>query len=153
MSDEGVLVRPVESGDHDQWAALYRGYREFYELEPSEAVVERAWSWLHDPLVDLRGFVAVRGDRLLGLAHHQRFLDPSSGTTGIYLDDLFTDPAERGAGIGRALLLQLAALARSEGASVVRWITDVNNARARRLYDSVAAATPWVTYDLSPTAE
>jgi hypothetical protein len=36
---------------------------------------------------------------------------------------------------------------------VVRWITDVNNARARRLYDSVAAATPWVTYDLSPTAE
>jgi NADPH-dependent ferric siderophore reductase len=36
----------------------------------------------------------------------------------------------------------------SEGASVVRWITDESNAAARRLYDSMATATPWVTYDI-----
>jgi len=32
----------------------------------------------------------------------------------------------------------------------VRWITAGDNATARRLYDAVATATPWVTYDMGP---
>lgn len=147
-----LLIRPVEAGDHDRWAVLYRGYREFYELTPSDDVVERVWGWLHDPAAELGAFVAERDGRLVGLAHWRRFLRPSSGSVGIYLDDLFTDPDARGAGVGRALLVRLAALARDEGASVVRWITDTDNARSRRLYDSVARATPWVTYDLAPAS-
>ena len=148
MSD--VVIRPVEQRDREQWARLFRGYREFYELEPSDEVVERVWGWLHDPSAELGAFVAERGDRLVGLAHHRRFLRPSAGSIGVYLDDLFTDPDERGGGVGRALVLRMADLAAQEGASVVRWITAKDNARARRLYDSVAAATPWVTYDLGP---
>ena len=151
MSD--LVIRSVGQQDHEQWARLFRGYREFYELEPSDEVVERVWGWLHDPDAEVFAFVAERDGRLVGLAHYRRFLRPSAGATGVYLDDLFTDPGVRGGGVGRALVLRIADLAAEEGASVVRWITAEDNARARRLYDSVATATHWVTYDLRPGGE
>ena len=75
---------------------------------------------------------------------------PSTASMGLYLDDLFTAPAARGAGVARVLLNRAAEVAAAEGASVVRWITAADNAAARRVYDRVAAATPWVTYDMKP---
>jgi GNAT superfamily N-acetyltransferase len=101
----------------------------------------------------LRGLVVEADDgALIALANLRTFARPSSATVGLYLDDLFTDPAARGTGAGKALLLRAAGIADEEGASVVRWITAADNATARRLYDSVAAETPWVTYDLAPLA-
>src|SRR5947209_8213650 len=121
MSD--LVIRPVEQQDHEQWARLFRGYREFYELQPSDEVVERVWGWLHDPAAEVFAFVAERDGGLVGLAHYRRFLRPSAGATGIYLDDLFTVERVRGGGVGRALVQRIADLAAEEGASVVRWIT------------------------------
>jgi GNAT superfamily N-acetyltransferase len=146
-----VLVRAIESADREQWAALFRGYREFYELAPDETVVERVWAWLMDDAHEVNAFVALSGGALVGIAHYRRFARPSSGTIGLSLDDLFAAPSVRGRGVGSALIGRLQALAVSEGRSVVRWITADTNATARRLYDAVATATPWVTYDLKPS--
>lgn len=145
-----MRVRALSAGDEQQWSALYEGYREFYRLAPDDAVVARVWTWLLDPDHEVDGFVVEHDDALVGLAHYRRFARPSSGTVGLYLDDLFVQPDSRGSGAGRLLLRALSTLAGSEGASVVRWITADTNAVARRLYDEVATATPWVTYDLAP---
>ncbi|TFD59769.1 GNAT family N-acetyltransferase [Cryobacterium suzukii] len=110
----------------------------------------RVWTWINDDSNEVNAFVATSGDRLVGLAHYRRFSRPSTGSVGIYLDDLFTDSTARGAGVGRALLSELSALAEREGRSVVRWITAEDNAPARRLYDLTATSTKWVTYDLAP---
>jgi GNAT superfamily N-acetyltransferase len=100
------------------------------------------------------GLVATESDdTLLGLANFRRFSCPSTATLGLYLDDLLTSPASRGTGVATALLREAAAVASREGASVVRWITSTDNAPAGRTYDGVAAATPWVTYDMAPTLE
>lgn len=143
-------VRPVAPADQPQWTVLYEGYREFYRLDPDPAVVARVWSWLLDDDHEVDGLVAEEAGTLLGLAHHRRFARPSSGTSGLYLDDLFVQPGRRGAGTGRALIAAVSSIAEQEGRSVVRWITADSNAVARRLYDAVATATPWVTYDLVP---
>ena len=141
-------VRPVEAADLDQWRDLYSAYREFYALTPDSAVVDRVWSWIGDDAHETRGLVAVDADGILGgLANYRRFARPSSGTTGMWLDDLFTRPDLRGAGVGRALIDAVAQIADDENLSVVRWITNENNTTARRLYDSLATATKWVTYD------
>ena len=50
-------------------------------------------------------------------------------------------------GIGRSLIMGVAAKAQERGWPVVRWITAGSNARARQLYDKLASATDWVTYD------
>ena len=115
------------------------------------ANLDRLWSQLlsgDDPLaclvaVDPQGTVA-------GLAHVRPFARPLDGSEGLYLDDLFVDPAARGTGIGSAILAHLGAWAAEAGYSVVRWITADDNASARALYDRVAVATHWVTYDMAP---
>jgi ribosomal protein S18 acetylase RimI-like enzyme len=66
----------------------------------------------------------------------------------LFLDDLFTEASVRGRGVGRALILRLAEIARGRGAAKVRWVTAHDNHTAQRLYDDVATRTDWVTYDL-----
>jgi len=141
-------VRAVQPADEAQWRDLFSAYREFYALEPSTAVVERVWGWIADAAHETDALVAVDDEGTLGgLAHYRRFARPSSGTTGLWLDDLFTRPDLRGAGIGRILIDAVGGIAEAESLSVVRWITNENNATARRLYDTLATATKWVTYD------
>ncbi|MBF4551865.1 GNAT family N-acetyltransferase [Pseudoclavibacter sp. VKM Ac-2888] len=142
-------VRPVTASDEQEWRELYRGYRAFYGVPADEAKIDTVWSWLSDEAHESHGFVAVDAEgQLGGIAHVRRFARPLSATTGLYLDDLFTSPAVRGGGAGRALLLHLGEYAEDAGLSVVRWITAADNSTARRLYDSVAKQTAWVTYDI-----
>lgn len=143
-----VLVRPISADDRDRWAVLFEAYREFYELAADSNVVDRVWSWIVDPTHEVNAQVAVHGDELVGIAHYRSFARPSAGTTGLYLDDLFTAPEARGRGVGRALISSLSELAAAEGHSVLRWITAESNATARALYDRVATQTEWVTYDV-----
>jgi GNAT superfamily N-acetyltransferase len=144
-------IRLVIPADHDAWALLYRGYRDFYELEHDDATVETAWTWVSQQLHSMRSLVAVDSAGALGaLANVRTFADPSGATLDLFLDDLFTAPDLRGQGLGALMLDAVARLATEDGATVVRWITAADNARARSLYDAKAELTPWVTYDMKP---
>ncbi|MFJ4296894.1 GNAT family N-acetyltransferase [Curtobacterium sp. NPDC089689] len=145
-------VRQVATGD--QWSVLYAGYRSFYALPEDSGVVATTWEWVSAGAHGLVGLVATDPDgTLLGLANLRRFARPSTAGFGLYLDDLFTSPDARGQGVATALLRQAGKLASEEGANVVRWITATDNRAARRVYDEVASATPWVTYDMAPAQQ
>ncbi|WP_025778649.1 GNAT family N-acetyltransferase [Brevibacterium sp. VCM10] len=143
-------IRPAAPADETRWKELFRAYREFYRLEPSEEVVSRVWGWIIDPDHECQGLVAEAAGTIIGIADYRRFSRPSTGSVGIWLDDLFTDPEARGRGAGRALIAHLQSLAGAEGCSVVRWITADDNTQAQVLYDDVAAKTNWLTYDAKP---
>ncbi|WP_066519855.1 GNAT family N-acetyltransferase [Curtobacterium ammoniigenes] len=144
-------VRAIEDRDAADWAALYTGYRTFYKQPEDAAAVEKTWQWVRAGRHGLVGLVAVdERDKPIALANLRWFARPSTATMGLYLDDLFTAPDARGRGAARALLERASELARDGGANVVRWITAADNEAARHLYDTVATATPWVTYDKRP---
>ncbi|MBC7723964.1 MAG: GNAT family N-acetyltransferase [Burkholderiaceae bacterium] len=147
-------VRPLETTDREVWSALYRGYRRFYEMPDDDAVLETTWEWVTTGAHGLSCIVAVDpAGKVAGLAHLRVFADPSEARLGLFLDDLFVDPAFRGNGVGRLLLQRTAQIAADRGANVVRWITaSEDNAVARALYDSMGTATPWTTYDMEPAA-
>lgn len=145
-----VRVRPVAPADEPAWRRLFAAYREFYGLADDDAVLDRVWAWLLDDHVVVEGLVAELDGELVGLAHHRAFHRPSTGTVGTWLDDLFVHPSVRGSGAGRALVDRLTEDAAERGRSVVRWITADDNHAARALYDSMADATRWVTYDRRP---
>lgn len=151
MTTTTFRIRPVQLGDRAGWDVLYQGYAAFYRVDQTVEMRDRVWGWLHDPAHSTEGLVAEASDaRLIGLAHFRPFARPLSATTGGFLDDLFVAPEARGSGAAEALLAELKAIAGQRGWSVVRWITAEDNARARALYDRVAAKTGWVTYDLKP---
>lgn len=147
-----ITVRDVHVDDADGWARLYVGYRAFYRLPDDPQAVATTWGWVSAGDHGMFGLVAVdAADQPIALANLRWFARPSSATIGLYLDDLFTAPEARGQGAGAALLAEAAARAGARGASVVRWITAADNARARSVYDAHATATPWVTYDMTPS--
>lgn len=65
-----------------------------------------------------------------------------------YLEDLFVEPAARGAGVGRALLDQLVALGRDRRWTSIYWHTRAGNAQARKLYDRYTQADNFARYRL-----
>ena len=153
MSNAGTVwsIRNVEQADATAWAGLYAGYREFYSLPADSTVVATTWRWVLGGEHGMQSLVAVHEDGTIGaLANLRTFARPSSGTIGLYLDDLFTSPRHRGNGLASLLLDRTAALGGELGASVVRWITAEDNATARSVYDAKATATSWITYDMRP---
>ncbi|MFF2954176.1 GNAT family N-acetyltransferase [Kitasatospora sp. NPDC057965] len=147
MTTNAPTVRPLAAADEARWRVLFRQYRAFYRLEESEEVVSRAWAWLTDPGHECDALVAEVDGAVVGFAHHRPVPSPYTGTTGIFLDDLFTDPAVRGRGVGRALIEQLRALAAAEGRTFVQWVTAEDNHQAQALYNTLAERTTWVTYE------
>lgn len=145
-------VRPLAPTDETRWRVLFREYRTFYKLPESEDIVSRAWGWFMDPRHECKALVAEAHGEILGFAHHRRFSSPYTGTTGLFLDDLFTDPTARGRGVGRALIERLTEMAAAEGRAVVQWVTAEDNHRAQALYNTLATRTNWVTYEAEPSA-
>jgi GNAT superfamily N-acetyltransferase len=144
-------VRPVVAGDERRWRELYAGYAAFYEVEQTEAMAARVWSWLLDPAHSVQGLVVVDdGGVVQGLAHFREFARPLSASIGGFLDDLFVEPTLRGSGAADVLLGELRRIGRERGWTVIRWITAEDNYRARGKYDQHATRTPWVTYDMPP---
>lgn len=146
-------IRPLAPADETRWRVLFREYREFYKLPESEDIVSRAWGWFMDPRHECKALVAEADGEILGFAHHRRFSSPYTGTTGLFLDDLFTDPAARGRGVGRALIGRLTEMATAEGRAVVQWVTAEDNHQAQALYNTLATRTSWVTYEAAPAAK
>jgi len=144
----GIDVRPPEAADRAGWEGLYAGYADHYRVAQTPAMRDVVWGWLLDPAHGTRGFVAVMAGRPVGLAHYRAFARPLSASVGGYLDDLFVSPDARGMGVAEALIGAVTEEGRLRGWSVIRWITAGDNARARAVYDRVAVATPWVTYDI-----
>lgn len=146
-----TTLRFITPADEQQWRELFRAYREFYKLEPSEEVVSRAWGWFMDPTHECKALVAEVDGKVLGFAHHRRFSSPYTGTSSIFLDDLFTLPESRGKGIGRALIGRLTDMAAAEGRACVQWMTAEDNHTAQALYNTLATKTTWFTYEAAPT--
>jgi GNAT superfamily N-acetyltransferase len=73
------------------------------------------------------------------------------GKPGIYLEDLFVEPALRGKGIGKALLVRLAEIARERGYGRLEWSVLDWNRPAIDFYRSLGAEAKaeWTTYRLS----
>jgi GNAT superfamily N-acetyltransferase len=61
------------------------------------------------------------------------------GRRGLWLEDLFVEPAHRGRGIGRRLLAELAALARARGCGRFEWSVLDWNAPAIGFYEQMGA--------------
>lgn len=57
----------------------------------------------------------------------------------VVLNDLWVQGRARGEGVGRALILAAAMVARERGASSLTWSTELANGRAQRLYESLGA--------------
>jgi len=145
-----IEIRAARRDDYAQWKPLWDGYNAFYGREGRTAldpeVTRATWDRFHDEAEPVHALVAEEGGRLLGLAHYLFHRSTICIPLTCYLQDLFTSPAARGKGIGRALIEAVCEKAREAGSPRVYWQTHETNATARRLYDEVAERSGFIVY-------
>ena len=150
MRDQ-VLVRPIAQGDLAAWRPLWDGYNAFYGREGATAlspeITRVTWQRFFDSAEPVFALVAESGGSLVGLTHYLYHRSTTRIELTCYLQDLFTTPAARGRGVGRALILGVYQAARAAGIRDVYWQTHETNVAGRLLYDKVAKHAGYIVYE------
>jgi len=148
-------IRPAERSD----AALILGFvrklaeyeRLLHEVEAGEADIVRDL-FGENPRVfcDIARWDAAPAGFALWFHSYSTF----RGRHGLYLEDLFVEPAYRGRGVGKALLIRLAQRCRAEGLDRLEWSVLDWNAPSIEFYKSLGALPrdEWTVFRLTGDA-
>ncbi len=139
-------IRDLAPADEAAFRRLFAGYAAFYEAAVDEATVSATLARILDPAAPMLCRIAEAEGAVAGFAVCVLHEGTFETHPVAYLEDLYVDPARRGAGLGRALIEDLLALGRARGWSRLYWHTRAGNAAARRLYDRFAEADDFVRY-------
>jgi GNAT superfamily N-acetyltransferase len=143
-------IREIQPADHAGWLPLWDGYNAFYgrigpTALPAE-ITEATWHRFFDRHEPVHALVAEGPQGLLGIAHYLYHRSTTRLHHVCYLQDLFTTPAARGQGVGRALVEAVYEAAREAGSRRVYWQTQASNATGRALYDRIASHLGFIVY-------
>ena len=145
-----LKIRGIETTDFAAWQLLWDGYNAFYGRHGATAlaaeITRATWQRFFNPAEPVFALVAELDGQLLGLTHYLYHRSTTRIELTCYLQDLFTDPATRGKGVGRALIQGVYEQAKAAGITRVYWQTHTTNAAGRFLYDKVAKHMGFIVY-------
>jgi GNAT superfamily N-acetyltransferase len=149
------MIRPAVAADTPTIVRLIRALAEYERL--SDQVVfdeDRLAAHLFGPRPYAEVLLAEDSGRAVGYALFFHTYSTFLGKPGIFLEDLFVEPAHRGRGHGKALLSAVAKLAVERGCGRVEWFVLDWNEPSIRFYDSLGAnpTAGWIPYRLTGDA-
>jgi GNAT superfamily N-acetyltransferase len=141
-----ITIRPAEARDEAAWRRLWAGYISFYRAVVPEATTAATLTRLLDPASPMACLLAERDGTVIGMTNY--VLHESTWDTRpiCYLQDLYVDPAARGGGAAKLLILAVEQAARDLGCFRVYWQTQEYNAPARSLYDTITPRSSFIVY-------
>jgi len=135
-----VAIRPGRPEDAPALAAMIRALAEYERLTHLCVGTEddlRAAIWASDPAAEV--LIAHVDRQPAGFALFFPTFSTFLARRGLWLEDLFVYPEHRGAGVGKALLRAVAALARDRGCGRLEWSVLDWNTPAIRFYEGLGA--------------
>lgn len=139
VSGTGVLIRRAHPDDAAEIARLANALNHDQGKPDSpfseELVLREAFG--RDPSFSV--ILAESAGCAVGYAMFHPFFNSDLAARGLWLVDLFVEPAARGHGCGRALLAGVAAEAVDRGMACVWWGVYSSNSAARRFYAGLGA--------------
>jgi GNAT superfamily N-acetyltransferase len=121
-STEGLRIVPATERDVAVILGFIRQLAEYEKLSHQVAATEEL---LRDTLFGARRVAEVLigylADEPAGFALYFHNFSTFLGRPGIYLEDLFVEPAHRGKGIGKALLVEIAKIAKERNCGRLEW--------------------------------
>jgi len=138
--EERFLIRAAAPADV---AELLRLIHELAVYEKLEHLAVGTPAQLHEALFGKRpvceALVAEVEGRAVGFALYFATFSTFLCKPGLYLEDLFVEPAHRGSGIGKALLKRLAAITVERGGGRFEWRVLDWNEPSIRFYEGLGA--------------
>jgi GNAT superfamily N-acetyltransferase len=149
-------IRPIEAADVPTVVDLVYELAEYERLrELCHLDSEQLQNALFGPTPALFGLVAEDPEhKVVGYALYFLNFSTWEGVHGIYLEDLYVRPDQRGSGLGRALLTGLATIADERGYARVEWSVLDWNAPSIAFYRSLGAEPMdgWTVFRLTGPA-
>lgn len=147
-----VTFRPAAPGDEELMLSFIRALAD-YEHMTDQVVATPALlrEWIFEKKKAEVLFALDEG-RAVGFALFFHNFSTFLGRAGIYLEDLFVLPQERGKGYGKALLKELARIAVERGCGRLEWSCLDWNQPSIDFYTKKMHAVPmeeWTTYRLT----
>ena len=150
-----VVIREAERSDVPVIADLIRGLARFEKLEDEVTMTDALLAKnLFGPRRYAETLIAEEGGSPVGFALFFHNFSTFLAKPGIYLEDLFVVPEQRGHGIGRALLQRLAQIALERGCGRLEWAVLDWNRDAIGFYERLGAKpnSEWTVYRLTGEA-
>jgi GNAT superfamily N-acetyltransferase len=145
-------IRRVRESDVDAVVGLAYELAE-YERAPQDChlTAEQLHTALFGPAPALFGHVAEVDGRVVGSALWFLNFSTWRGTHGIFLEDLYVQPAMRGSGLGKALLMALARECVDKGYARLEWSVLDWNTPAIDFYKAAGAVAmdEWTVFRLT----
>jgi len=145
-------IRPATERDVPVILNLIRELAE-YEREPDAVVATEAGlrEVLFGPKPSAEVLLGLEESAPVGFAVYFYNFSTWLGRPGLYLEDLFVRPTARGKGYGRALLVELAKIARKRGCGRMEWAVLDWNDPAIQFYRKLGAEpkTEWTVFRLT----
>lgn len=140
MAVTRFVLRPAEPRDVPAIVGLITELAEFEHLTHLLQVTpDSLHPHLFGPNPAAEATVAVAQDNVVAFALCFTNFSTFLGKPGLYLEDLYVQPAWRGRGIGKAMLRRLATLARQRGCGRFEWSVLDWNANAIAFYEGMGA--------------
>ena len=149
---DNFQIRPAQVQDVPIILQLIRDLA-IYERAPDEVVANE--EQLVDVLFGERPaaevLLAFERESPVGFAVYFYNFSTWLGRAGLYLEDLFVKPEKRGKGYGRALLVELAKIARDRGCGRMEWAVLNWNEPAIKFYQALGAnpMNEWTVFRLT----
>jgi GNAT superfamily N-acetyltransferase len=135
-----ATIRPATPADVGAMFALMYELAEFEKLTHLFVATEEG---VHDALFGARAsseaLVAEADGRMVGYALFFHNFSTFLGRRGLYLEDLYVQPTQRGSGLGTAMLRRLAALAVERQCGRFEWSVLDWNQPAINFYEKMGA--------------
>ena len=150
-----VVIREAEPSDVPVIADLIRGLARFEKLEDEVTMTDALLAKnLFGPRRYAETLIAEEGGSPVGFALFFHNFSTFLAKPGIYLEDLFVVPEQRGHGIGRALLQRLAQIAVERDCGRLEWAVLDWNRDAIGFYERLGAKpnSEWTVYRLTGEA-
>jgi GNAT superfamily N-acetyltransferase len=133
-------IRAAEPRDLGSIVRLIGRLAEFENLgHLMQATPEKLGPHLFGPRPVAEALVVESAGKVVGFALFFTNFSTFLAQPGLYLEDLFVEPEERGRGIGQALLTRLAELAAERGCGRFEWSVLDWNVNAIRFYERMGA--------------
>jgi GNAT superfamily N-acetyltransferase len=150
-----LTIRPVTVADIPVVLSLIRELAEYERLlHEVVATEERLREALFGPKPAAECVIARVGGQPAGFALFFHNFSTFLSRPGLYLEDLYVRPDQRGKGIGEELLRHLARLAVQRGCGRMEWAVLNWNKRAIEFYERMGAVgiKEWTVYRLTGEA-
>ena len=94
-----IDIRRVQAADHAAWLPLWQAYLRFYDTQLPDAVSTSTWQRLLDRNEPTHSALAWQDGKAVGMVNFIYHRSNWSIESSCYLQDLFVDAAQRGAGV------------------------------------------------------